>query len=162
MIVTIKSVTTSRDYRLAVTMTNGSKLEVDIAPYLDTVQFLPLKDQSVWNSVEVFDTRLLWQGKIELSIDTLLGMLKEGRQFGQASSIIKDASAGDCRMLRLQLDNGCLIEINMQDLLDCPPFAPLAQRTLWKTMQLKEHSLLWENQDIHIEIQMDMLLQYFA
>ena len=143
-------------------MTNGSRLEFDIAPHLDTVQFLPLKDQRVWNSIEVFDTRLCWQGKIELSIDTMLGMLKEGRQFGRASSIIKDASIEDCRMLRLLLDNGSLIEINMQGLLECPLFAPLAQRALWKTIQFKEHSLVWENQGIRIEIQLDMLLQYFV
>ncbi len=133
-----------------------------MSPYLDSVQFLPLKDKSVWSRVEAFDTRLCWRGKLELSIDDLLGMLKEGRRFGLASSAIKEASAESGWLLRILLANGSLIEINMRELLEYPLFAPLEQKALWKSLRFKEHSLVWENQGIGMEIQLDALLKYFA
>ncbi len=98
--------------------------------------------------------------KLELSVDTLLGMLKEGRRFGQGPSVIKEASAESGRMLRILLDNGNLLEINMRELLAYPPFASLAQKALWKSLRFKEHSLVWENQGISMEIRLDTLLKY--
>lgn len=147
---------------MKVTMTNGSRLELDIAPYLDTVQFLPLKDRIVWSGVKAFGSCLRWGKKLELSIDTLLGMLKEGRRFGQEPAAIKEASAESGRLLRILLTNGSLIEINMRELLEYPLFAPLEQKALWKSLRFKEHSLIWENQGVSIEIQLDALLKYIA
>lgn len=129
-------------------------------PYLDSVQFLPLKDKSVWSGVQAFGTCLRWGEKLELSVDTLLGMLKEGRRFGQAPSVIKEASAESGRMLRILLDNGNLLAINMWELLAYPLFAPLEQKALWKSLRFKEHSLVWENQGISMEIRLDTLLKY--
>jgi hypothetical protein len=59
-------------------MSNGNHLRFNMLPYLDTVQFCPLKDMKVWESVEVHDTYILWGGspRVELSIDTLLAYFK--------------------------------------------------------------------------------------
>lgn len=74
MIVTFKSAVPMDDYTLEVTMTNGNRLKFNMEPYLDTVQFCPLRDREVWKNVKVYDTYLLWKcsTKVELSIDEIL------------------------------------------------------------------------------------------
>jgi hypothetical protein len=42
-------------------MTSGSRFEFNMVPYLDSVQFLPLKDKNVWSSVQAFGTCLRWE-----------------------------------------------------------------------------------------------------
>lgn len=80
MIVTFKNAVPMEDYTLEVTMTNDNTLKFNMEPYLDTVQFCPLKDKEIWKDVKVYDTYLLWKGstKVELSIDVLLSYFKAG------------------------------------------------------------------------------------
>lgn len=80
MIVAFKSAIPKEDYTLQITMTNGNTLKFNMKPYLDTVQFCPLKDRAGWENVKVYDSYLLWIGstKVELSIDTLLSYFKFG------------------------------------------------------------------------------------
>ena len=75
MFVTFKSAVPMDDYTLLITMSNGNQIKFNIAPYLDTVQFCPLKDKEVWKKIKVHDTYLSWQGnsRVELDIDTILG-----------------------------------------------------------------------------------------
>ena len=78
MIVAFQSVVPMDDYTLEVTMTNSNRLKFDMQPYLNTIEFCPLKDKNVWKNVEVHDTYLFWKGgaEVELSIDTLLAYFK--------------------------------------------------------------------------------------
>jgi hypothetical protein len=78
MIVTFQKVVPLEDYKLQITMSNGNQLKFDMKPYLNTIQFCPLRDIDLWKNVQVYDTYLLWNGKekVELSIDTLLAYFK--------------------------------------------------------------------------------------
>jgi len=78
MIVKLIKAIPMKDYTLKIIMSNGNCLKFDMLPYLDTVQFCPLKDMTVWEKVEVHDAYLLWNGsaRVELSIDTLLSYFK--------------------------------------------------------------------------------------
>ena len=78
MIVTFEKAIPMKDYSLQIIMSNGNRLKFNMLPYLDTVQFCPLKDMGIWENVEVHDTYLSWKGsaRVELSIDTLLAYFK--------------------------------------------------------------------------------------
>lgn len=164
MIVTIQSAELKDNYILDITMTNENHLILNMAPYLDTVQFVPLKDKTIWKNVVVLETCLRWQGnsKVEVSINTLVGMVKEDKQFGQEESKIREAMADDRWMLNLWLENGNSITFNVRGLLEYSIFAPLSQKRLWKNMQVKEHSLLWEDKNIKIELPITTLFDYFT
>lgn len=164
MIVTIQSADLKDNYILDITMTNGNQLSLDMTPYLDTVQFVSLRDKTIWKNVVVLETSLRWQGKskVEISIDTLMGMVKEEKQFGQVASKIREATADECWRLSLWLENGNSITFNVRELLDYSLFAPLSQKRLWKTMKAKEHSLMWEDKNIKIELPINTLFDYFA
>ena len=47
----LKAVTTLPDYILQVDFVSGSRLLLDMKPYLDKIRFRPLSDPRVWNSV---------------------------------------------------------------------------------------------------------------
>lgn len=163
MIICFQSAVLKEDYKLDVTMNNGNRLILDMAHQLETVQFCPLKDKAVWKSVEIQDTCLRWIGNstVELSIDRLLGLFRAGMKYGQDAAIDKVTSDQNWR-LHLQLDNGNQLEIDMSQLLQCSLFAPLSIKGLWKTMQVKEHSLLWQDSNIQLEIPVTTILKYFA
>ncbi|WP_053956384.1 DUF2442 domain-containing protein [Inediibacterium massiliense] len=163
MIVCFQSVVPREDYKLDVTMTNGNRLLLNMVPQLETVQFCPLKDKAVWKSVEMQDTFLRWIGKspVELSIDRLLGLFKMGLKFGKDAAIDKVVSEKNW-LLHLELDNGNQVNMDMSQLLQFSVFAPLYQKGLWKTMQAKEHSLLWQDSNIQLEISVNTILNYFA
>lgn len=164
MIVTIQSAELKDNYILDITMTNGNQLALNMTPYLDTVQFVPLKNKTIWKNAVVLETCLCWQdkAKVEVSINTLVGMVKEEKQFGQEQSKIREAMADDRWMLSLWLENGNSITLNVRELLDYSMFAPLSQKRLWKNMKVKQHSLLWEDKTIKIELPINTLFDYFA
>jgi len=74
ILVTIKEAIPMDEYLLEITMSNGNYLTFNMSPYIDTVQYCPIKDIKVWKNVQVFDSYLLWDGsaRVELSIDTIL------------------------------------------------------------------------------------------
>ena len=47
----LKDVTTLPDYILQVDFVSGSRLLLDMKPYLDKIRFLSLADKNVWSSV---------------------------------------------------------------------------------------------------------------
>lgn len=163
MIVTFQSAIPKEDYTLEITMTNNNRLVVDMKPYLDTVQFCPLKVSEVWRNIEVRDTSLRWRGrsKVELSVDTLLALFRAGAEIGQDSNVQEAAAKKDWQ-LSLQLDNGNRLDMDVGQLLEYSMFAPLLNRGLWKTMRRQQHSLLWEDKSIRLELPVKSILDYFA
>lgn len=163
MIVCFQSVTPREDYAMDIMMNNGNRLFLNMAGQLEKVQFCPLKDKAVWNSVEIQDTCIRWRGKpdVELSIDRLLGLFKMGLKVGQEATINKVTSEQDW-LLHLELDNGNHLDMDMRQLLEFSLFAPLSQKGLWQTMQAKKHSLIWQDSNIQLEIPVNTILNYFA
>lgn len=80
MIVTFHNAIPLDNHILQVTTSNGNRLKFDFKPYLNTIQFAPLKDPALWQKVEVGETCLYWRGcsGVELSLDTLLAYFKLG------------------------------------------------------------------------------------
>ncbi len=163
MIVTFCNAVPKADYMLKVIMTNSNWFELDMRPHLDTVQFCPLKDEAVWRNIVINKTSLHWKGSsmVELSIDALLCMLRAGEKDSR-EACIRNVVLNDDRRLLLQLDNGNSIDIGIEPLLKYPLFNPLLNHGLWKTLQAKEHSLLWENANIRLELSMKTIIDYFA
>lgn len=60
-------------YVLQVDFVSGSRLLLDMKPYLDKIRFLPLSDPAVWNSA-VTNGIFVRFGDVELSHDELLSM----------------------------------------------------------------------------------------
>ncbi|KXL54164.1 hypothetical protein CLNEO_03910 [Anaerotignum neopropionicum] len=163
MIVCFQSAVPREDYTLDIIMNNGNRLFLDMSTQLETVQFCPLKDKTIWNSVEVQDTCLRWGGNstVELSIDRLAGLFKMGVKFGEDAKIDRVTSEKNW-LLHLELDNGNRLDMDMSQLLEFSLFAPLLQKGLWKTIKAKEHSLLWQDSNIQLEIPVSTILHYFA
>lgn len=163
MIVTFQNAVPKEDYQLDITMTNTNRLVFDMKPHLDTVQFCPLKDQEVWMNIEVRKTCLRWKGnsKVELSVDNLLNLFKEGKETEQGSSI-QEATVKDDWQLDLRMDNGNSLTMDMEELLEFPLFAPLSQKGLWKNMCAQAYSLVWEDKNIRLELPIKSILDYFA
>lgn len=61
------------DYVLQVDFVSGSRLLLDMKPYLDRLRFKPLADPAVWQSAET-DGIFVRFGSVELSHDELLSM----------------------------------------------------------------------------------------
>ena len=61
------------DYILQVDFVSGSRLLLDMKPYLDKIRFLPLADPEVWNSA-VTNGIFVHFGNVEISHDELLSM----------------------------------------------------------------------------------------
>ena len=60
-------------YVLQVDFVSGSRLLLDMNPYLDKIRFRPLNDPQVWNSA-VTNGIFVRFGNVELSHDELLSM----------------------------------------------------------------------------------------
>ena len=61
---------------LQVDFVSGSRLLLDMKPYLDKIRFLPLTDPQVWNSV-VTNGIFVRFGNVELSHDEILSMAEQ-------------------------------------------------------------------------------------
>ena len=64
------------DYILQVDFVSGSRLLLDMKPYLDKIRFRPLTDPQVWNSA-VTNGIFVRFGNVELSHDELLSMAEQ-------------------------------------------------------------------------------------
>ena len=69
----LTAVTPLPDYVLQVDFVSGSRLLLDMKPYLDKIRFQPLSDPQVWNSA-VTNGIFVRFGNVELSHDELLSM----------------------------------------------------------------------------------------
>ena len=68
------------EYVLQVDFVSGSRLLLDMKPYLDKIRFRPLADPKVWNSV-VTNGIFVSFGNVELSHDELLSMAEQEHNF---------------------------------------------------------------------------------
>ena len=64
------------DYILQVDFVSGSRLLLDMKPYLDKIRFRPLTDPQVWNSA-VTNGIFVRFGNVELSHDEILSMAEQ-------------------------------------------------------------------------------------
>ena len=64
------------DFILQVDFVSGSRLLLDMNPYLDKIRFRPLADLQVWNSA-VTNGIFVRFGNVELSHDELLSMAEQ-------------------------------------------------------------------------------------
>ena len=72
----ISAVTPLPDYILRVDFVSGSRLLLDVKPYLDKIRFRPLADVRVWNSA-VTNGIFVRFGDVELSHDEILSMAEQ-------------------------------------------------------------------------------------
>ena len=68
------------EYVLQVDFVPGSRLLLDMKPYLDKIRFRPLAVPKVWNSV-VTNGIFVRFGNVELSHDELLSMAEQEHNF---------------------------------------------------------------------------------
>ena len=69
----ISAVSPLEDYILQVDFVSGSRLLLDMKPYLDKLRFRPLTDPQLWNSA-VTNGIFVRFGNVELSHDELFSM----------------------------------------------------------------------------------------
>ena len=69
----LTDVTPLPDYVLQVDFVSGSRLLLDMKPYLDKIRFRPLSDPRVWSSA-VTNGIFVRFGNVELSHDEILSM----------------------------------------------------------------------------------------
>lgn len=69
----ISAVTPLPDYSLRVDFISGSRLLLDMKPYLDKLRFRPLADPAVWNSAMTNGIFVRFDN-VELSHDEILSM----------------------------------------------------------------------------------------
>ena len=69
----LTAVTPLPDYVLQVDFVSGSRLLLDMKPYLDKIRFRPLSDPQVWSSA-VTNGIFVRFGNVELSHDEILSM----------------------------------------------------------------------------------------
>ncbi len=72
----LTSVTPLADRILQVDFVSGSRLLLDMKPYLDKMRFRPLTDDTVWNSA-VTNGIFVRFGNVELSHDEMLYMAEQ-------------------------------------------------------------------------------------
>ena len=72
----LKDVTPLPDYILQVDFVSGSRLLLDMKPYLDKIRFRPLADIRVWNSA-VTNGIFVRFGNVELSHNEILSMAEQ-------------------------------------------------------------------------------------
>ncbi len=72
----LTAVTPLSDYILQVDFVSGSRLLLDMKPYLDKIRFRPLADMQVWNSA-VTNGIFVRFGSVELSHDEILSMVEQ-------------------------------------------------------------------------------------
>ena len=73
----IHSVKPLDDFVLLIDFTSGSRLLLDMKPYLDTIRFRSLRRPEVWNSAETNGVFVRF-GPVELSHDELMTMAEQG------------------------------------------------------------------------------------
>ena len=73
----ISAVAPLQDHVLQVDFMSGSRLLLDMKPYLDKIRFRPLSDPRVWNSA-VTNGIFIRFGNVELSHDEVLSMAEQG------------------------------------------------------------------------------------
>ena len=64
------------EYNLQVDFVSGSRLRLDMKPYLDKFRFRPLGDLQTWNSAVTNDIFIRF-GNVELSHDEILSMAEQ-------------------------------------------------------------------------------------
>ncbi len=74
----ISNVSPLKDHVLQVDYVTGSRLLLDMKPYLDKVRFQSLSDNDVWDSA-VTNGIFVRFGNVELSHDELLSMAEQGQ-----------------------------------------------------------------------------------
>lgn len=67
----VKSVTPSRDYKLAIEFTNGENGVYDCAPLLDFGVFKELKDEHYFRQAKVMGGTVVWPHEQDICPDTL-------------------------------------------------------------------------------------------
>ena len=72
----ISAVKAMDGYILQVDFVSGSRLLLDMNPYLDKIRFRPLADPNVWNSA-VTNGIFVRFGNVELSHDEILSMAEQ-------------------------------------------------------------------------------------
>ena len=72
----IETVAPLEDHMLQVDFVSGSRLLLDMKPYLDKIRFRPLADARVWNSA-VTNGIFVRFGDVELSHDEILAMAEQ-------------------------------------------------------------------------------------
>ena len=72
----ISAVTPLKDNVLQVDFVTGSRLLLDMKPYLDKMRFCTLSDPQVWNSA-VTNGIFIRFGNVELSHDEILSMAEQ-------------------------------------------------------------------------------------
>lgn len=78
----LTGVTPLSDYILQVEYVSGSRLLLDMKPYLEKMRFRPLADPQVWNSA-VTNGIFVRFGNVELSHDELLSMAEQEHETTQ-------------------------------------------------------------------------------
>ena len=73
----IQAVEPLDDHVLLIDFTSGSRLLLDMKPYLDKLRFRPLGDARIWNSA-VTNGIFVRFGDVELSHDELMAMAEQG------------------------------------------------------------------------------------
>ena len=76
----LTAVTPLPDHVLQVDFVSGSRLLLDMKPYLDKIRFRPLADARVWNSA-VTNGIFVRFGDVELSHDEILTMAEQEHRF---------------------------------------------------------------------------------
>ena len=72
----IQAVEPLDDFVLLIVFTSGSRLLLDMKPYLDKIRFLSLADKNVWSSA-VTNGIFVRFGDVELSHDEILSMAEQ-------------------------------------------------------------------------------------
>lgn len=72
----VSAVSPLANHILQVDFVSGSRLLLDMTPYLDKIRFRPLSDPAVWNSA-VTNGIFVRFGNVELSHDELLSMAEQ-------------------------------------------------------------------------------------
>ena len=72
----LPAVTPLPDHVLQIDFVSGSRLLLDMKPYLDKIRFRPLTDPQVWNSA-VTNGIFVRFGNVELSHDEILSMAEQ-------------------------------------------------------------------------------------
>lgn len=62
------------DYRLSVAFANGTRKTCDITAFLDTGDFVELKDKEIFRQVRNTGFSAEWPNELDLSADTLLSI----------------------------------------------------------------------------------------
>lgn len=73
----ISAVEPLSDHVLQVDFVSGSRLLLDMKPFLDKLRFRPLADQKVWRCAETNGIFVRF-GSVELSHDEILSMAERG------------------------------------------------------------------------------------